>query len=154
MSEYLSPQSDHLDLRGLKLAVQSLQDSISVVGDADWFDAQTEKIQNTLLAGVIQNFEFVYEISIKMIRRRLELDAASPVEVDEASFRDLLRSAAEKGLIINVEAWFNYRKMRNITAHTYDHEKAEQVYAHTLDFVNDAMLLLKKLEERNARADT
>ncbi len=143
----------NLDLSALKQAILSLQDSIAVVGDEAWFDAQTDKIQNTLLAGVIQNFEFVYEVSIKMMRRRLELDASSPVELDASNFRDLLRIAAEKGLIADVEAWFGYRKMRNITAHTYDHEKAEQVYAQTLFFVKDALLLLEKLEERNAPAE-
>jgi Nucleotidyltransferase substrate binding protein like len=40
--------------------------------------------------------------------------------------------------------------MRNITAHTYDHEKAQQVYRDTLVFINDARALLKALEVRNA----
>ncbi len=141
----------HLDLSALQQTMQSLQDAIAVVGREDWFAAQDQKIQNTLIAGVIQNFEFVYEISTKMIKRQLELESASPTEIDEADFRDLLRIAAEKGLISNVEAWFTYRKMRNITVHTYDHDKAEQVYEQTLIFVKDASLLLKKLEERNAR---
>jgi nucleotidyltransferase substrate binding protein (TIGR01987 family) len=58
--------------------------------------------------------------------------------------------AAEKGLIADVEAWLKYRKMRNITAHTYDHEKAQQVYQDTLIFIGDARALLRKLEARNA----
>jgi hypothetical protein len=40
--------------------------------------------------------------------------------------------------------------MRNITAHTYDHEKAQQVYQDTLIFIGDARALLRKLEARNA----
>jgi nucleotidyltransferase substrate binding protein (TIGR01987 family) len=143
-----------LDLSALRQAIQSLENAIAVVNREDWFKAQDELIQNTLIAGVIQNFEFVYEISTKMIKRQLELESASPTEIDASNFKDVLRIAAEKGLIHNVEAWFIYRKMRNITAHTYDHEKAEQVYEETLIFVKDAALLLKKLEERNARPDT
>ena len=85
-----------------------------------------------------------------MVKRQIELESASPTEVDETNFRDVLRVAAEKGLIADVEAWFKYRKMRNITAHTYDHEKAQKVYQDTLIFIDDARALLQKLESRNA----
>ncbi len=139
-----------LDLSALRDAVGSLEDGLEVVSDSEWFNAQSSKVQNTLIAGVIQNFEFVYEISVKMIKRQIEAESASPDEVDESNFRDVLRVAAEKGLIADVEAWFKYRKMRNITAHTYDHQKAQQVYQDTLIFIDDARALLHKLEARNA----
>jgi nucleotidyltransferase substrate binding protein (TIGR01987 family) len=139
----------HLDLRSLRDAVRSLEDGLEVVSNTDWFNAQDAKVRNTLLAGVIQNFEFVYEIGIKMLKRRIELDAFSPTDVDEGSFREVLRVAGERGLIADVEAWFRYRKMRNITAHTYDHQKAQQVYRDTLGFIGDARALLSQLEERN-----
>ena len=139
-----------LDLSALRDAVGSLEDGLEVVSDSEWFNAQSSKVQNTLIAGVIQNFEFVYEIGIKMIKRQIEIEAASPAEVDETNFREVLRVAAEKGLIADVEAWFKYRKMRNITAHTYDHEKAQLVYQDTLIFIGDARALLHKLEARNA----
>lgn len=139
-----------LDLSALRDAVGSLEDGLEVVSNSEWFNAQSSKVQNTLIAGVIQNFEFVYEISIKMVKRQIEAESASPDEVDETNFREVLRVAAEKGLIADVEAWFKYRKMRNITAHTYDHEKAQQVYQDTLIFIGDARALLHKLEARNA----
>lgn len=138
-----------LDLSALRDAIESLADGLEVVGDATWFPLQSPKVRNTLIAGVIQNFEFVYEISVKMIKRRIELDALSPAEVDRANFRELLREAGEKGLIDDVEAWFVYRRMRNVTAHTYDHAKAMQVYKDTLTFVTDARILLSRLEARN-----
>lgn len=138
-----------LDLGALRNALKSLEDSQEVVGDSKWFDQQSEKIQNTLTAGVIQNFEFVYEISTKMIRRQIELEAASPTEVDQSNFRDLIRVAAEKGIVTDAEAWFTYRRMRNLTSHTYDRQKAQQVYRETLAFVQDARSLLARLEARN-----
>jgi Nucleotidyltransferase substrate binding protein like len=39
----------------------------------------------------------------------------------------LLRHAAETGLIADVEAWFAYHAMRNITSHTYDEENIYQM---------------------------
>ena len=139
-----------LDLSALRNAIASLEDGLEMVGDSSWFNAQSGKVQNTLIAGIIQNFEFVYEICIKMIRRQIELESASPDEVDATNFRDLLRVAAERRLVDDVEAWFKYRHMRNITAHTYDHEKAQQVYQGTLVFIQDARALLHALEARNA----
>ena len=141
--------TEKLDLTSLRHAVSSLEDSLSVVSDSAWFDQQSGKVKNTLLAGVIQNFEFVYEISVRMLKRQIEAESASPDEVDETNFRDVLRAAAEKGLIAEVEAWFTYRQMRNITAHTYDHDKAQKVYEGTLKFIVDARDLLQKLEARN-----
>ena len=138
-----------LDLGALRSAVASLEDGLEVVRDTGWFSQQSSKVQNTLIAGVIQNFEFVYEVGFKMLRRQIEREAASPTEVDESNFRDVLRVAAEKGLIGDVEAWFRYRQMRNITAHTYDHEKAQRVYEGTLVFIDDARALLANLEARN-----
>lgn len=139
-----------LDLSALENALISLNDSLAVVSDVAWFNAQTGGVQNTLIAGVVKNFEFVYELSIKMIRRRLEIGSDSPAEIDKLEYRDLLRHAAEKGLLGDVEAWFKYRKMRNITAHTYDHEKAQQVYRDTLTFIGDANDLLTHLKALNA----
>lgn len=143
-------RQEKLQLQPLQNAVSSLTDALATVADSTWFEQQQPRVQNTLIAGVIQNFEFVYEISTKMIKRQLELEAISPEEVDQSSFRDILRTAAEKGLIDDVEAWFRYRLMRNITSHTYNHEKARQVYEGTLVFIKDARALLQQLEARNA----
>ena len=142
--------TEKLDLSTLRHALLSLEESIAIVNRTDWFAQQAQALQNTVIAGVIQNFECVYELSIKMVRRQLEREAASPTEVDQTSFRDLIRAAGEKGLIADVEAWFGYRRMRNITAHTYDHVKARQVYEGSLLFVKDARALLGALESRHA----
>ena len=142
--------ADRLDFNPLRMALQALQDGLAVVQDLAWFDQQDAKVRNTLIAGVIQSFEFVYEISIKMLRRQLEREADNPVDIDQAGFRDLLRIAAEKGLIDDVEAWFAFRQMRNITAHTYDQAKARQVYQGTQAFLAHARGLLDRLEARHA----
>jgi nucleotidyltransferase substrate binding protein (TIGR01987 family) len=138
-----------LDLGALRKAVAALDGGLALVGNTGWFDQQSPIVQDMLIAGVIQHFEFVYELSVKMIRRQMELDSDSPDEVDQTNFRDMLRIAGEKGLIDDVEAWFFHRKTRNISAHTYDRAIAHQVYENSLVFVNDARLLLIRLEARN-----
>lgn len=138
-----------LDLSALRSALASLEGAIEVVSDTAWFDRQQANVQNTLIAGAVQNFEFVYEIGIKMIRRQIEIESASPAELDGAGFKDILRMAGEKGLVADVEAWFRYRRMRNLTSHTYDRDKAREVYHDTLAFFGDAKALLAGLEARN-----
>ena len=138
-----------LDLSALHKAITSLADGLGIVENEAWFAAQPRAVQNTLLAGVIQNFEFVFELSVKMIKRRLEADAFTPEEVDASNFRDVLRAAGERGLVQDVEAWFAYRALRGATSHTYDQDKARQVFNGIPQFLLDAQALLAALEARN-----
>lgn len=140
---------DKLDFSSLQKAVASLRSSLLVVADESWFGQQSQEVRKTLIAGVVQNFEFVYELSVKMLRRQLELEADSPESVDHASFRSMLRTAAEKGLVNDVEAWISYRELRNITSHAYNEEKARLVCQHSAAFAKDADVLLQTLMARN-----
>jgi nucleotidyltransferase substrate binding protein (TIGR01987 family) len=138
-----------LDLSAFRNAIALLAGGLDLVSDSTWFDLQPSIAQDMVIAGVIQYFEFVYELSVKMIRRQIELESDSPDEIDMTNFRDMLRIAGEKGIIADVEAWFAYRKTRNISAHTYDRKIAHQVYEDTLRFIGDARSLLACLEARN-----
>ena len=142
--------TDRLDLSALRHAITSLEDGIGVVRDDAWFGVQSAAVRNTLIAGVIQNFEFVYALGVKMLKRQIEAEAANPAEVDEFGFRDLLRVAAEKGLIADVDAWFGYRKMRGTTSHADDQEKARVIYQGAVTFLDDARALLAALVTRHA----
>jgi nucleotidyltransferase substrate binding protein (TIGR01987 family) len=138
-----------LDFSSLRNAVALLEGALGVVGDSAWFDQQSATVRNTLVAGVIQNFEFIYELSIKMLRRTLEREADNVADIDHANFCDLLRIAGETGLVEDVEAWFGYRRMRNLSAHTYDQAKAWAAFQGTLAFIDDARSLLMRLEARH-----
>ncbi len=50
-------------------------------------------------------------------------------------------------LIDDPEVWFEYRRMRNITSHTYDEATAEKVAGSTKSFLKDAKSLLESLEK-------
>lgn len=84
-----------------------------------------------------------------MMKRQLKLIAEAPDEIDSADFRDILRLSAKAGLIEQVEDWLLYRKMRNITSHTYDQNKAQQVYEQMIGFLASAKNLLNQLQQRN-----
>lgn len=142
--------NEKLDLSALRSAINSLAEAVATVENHAWFQDQSPAVRNVIVAGVIQNFEFAYELAVKMIRRQLEIEAASPAEVDESSFRGVLRSAAERGLIQDVEAWFAYRQMRNATSHTYNQEKALEIWKGVPGFLQESRVLLSRLESRDA----
>lgn len=97
--------------------------------------------------GLIQRFEFTYDLAHKMLRRALESAAANPEEVDRMSFPTLIRTGNEQGLLRgDWNDWRIYREMRNITSHTYDEAKALQVAAAIPQFLDEARELLGRLQ--------
>jgi len=97
--------------------------------------------------GLIQRFEFTYDLAHKMLRRVLEAAAANPAEVDQMTFPTLIRTASEQGLVASDwTAWRTWREMRNITSHTYDEAKALQVVAGIPGFLAEAQAVLARLE--------
>lgn len=141
---------EKLALQPLQDAFTSLSDTLVELEDVEWFKQQKPVIQDTLIAGAIQKFEFVYELSLKMMTRQIKLMSISDENAELNDFRDVLREAVKKGLIENMDDWIGYRKMRNITSHTYDYEKAMTVYHQIAAFMQRSGFLLKELEEHNA----
>lgn len=101
--------------------------------------------------GLIQRFEFTYELSHKTLKRFLEANSASPEEYDRMGFPDMIRSANEAGLLKSAwPQWSVFRKMRNLTSHTYNEATAKQVVATIPDFIAEGEFLLATLKERTA----
>ncbi len=104
-------------------------------------------------AATIQAFEFSYELAVRMMRRQLREIAANPAELQEMGFMDLVRTAADAGLVRDVAGWRTFREMRNITSHAYDESKAEQVVAGIDGFAAECRHLAAELERRNRASD-
>jgi nucleotidyltransferase substrate binding protein (TIGR01987 family) len=99
--------------------------------------------------GLIQRFEFTYDLAHKMLRRALEETSANPSDIDRLSFPDLIRTGVEQGLVPGEwAAWRTFRAMRNITSHTYDEAKALQVVTEIPAFLTEARGLLARLQAR------
>ena len=125
------------------LAVQARSEDQQLMAALD------EVTRQAIRSGVIQHFEFTYELCWKFMRRRLAADIGQ-TSVDGVARRDLFRIAAENGLISDVDAWFQYHMARNQTSHTYQQSIAASVYTISLAFAQDAVQLLTVLEARNA----
>lgn len=101
--------------------------------------------------GLIQRFEFTYEVSHKMLKRFLAATSANPGEFDEMPFADLIRTGNQRGLLRgDWPVWRSYREMRSKTSHTYDENVALDVVAGLDDFLAEAEHLLARLEDRQA----
>lgn len=139
-----------LDLSSLRDALASLEKSLGFLFSDMAKDADLrEQFRNSS----IQCFEFTHELAFKMLKRQLELMIADPASVDKMAYMDIVRSGAEAGLIRDVERFRDYRAKRNITSHTYNESKAEEIAVILKDFREDVRYLLSELEKRNREAD-
>lgn len=137
-----------LDLGSLRAATQALANAVEVVSSPE-FAAADPRWRDTLVAGVVQHFEFTFELCWKMLKRQLEREMPSPTELDGLSYRELFRLGHQRGLVTAVEPWFEFRELRNITAHTYARDKALKVAAGAPALLAEAQALLNTFEARN-----
>ena len=113
--------------------------------------SEREPADEQLRDGLIQRFEFTYELCHKMLRRYLKETAASPDEVDRMPFADLIRTGNAQGLLRSGwPAWRRFREMRARTGHTYDAKVASQVASAIPAFVEEAEHLFTELQRRLA----
>lgn len=106
-----------------------------------------EKDDNAIRDALIQRFEYTYELSIKMIKRYLKDLSSLSINVNSLTFNELIREALQAELLKgNLEDWIEYRNKRNLTSHTYDEKKADEVVLSSKKFLNEVLYLLKRLE--------
>lgn len=138
-----------LDLDNLDRAIASLDRAIHTWHAVVALPMLTSDDQETVKAGVIQNFEVAYEQSWKFMRRWLH-ENISPGITDGIPRRELFRLAAQQHLIEDVELWMRFHEARNLTSHTYDRRNAEQSFGAACRFLPLAGTLLQRLREHNA----
>lgn len=95
-------------------------------------------------AGVIQYFEFTYELAWKTMRRILA-ERGKHLNSPKTVFRD----AALENLIDDPELWFSFTNDRNETAHTYNNTKAAEIYSHLDSFNSEMKKFIKKIQSLN-----
>lgn len=137
-----------LDLSALNKTIDAFSRTCHAVTDQNIISQFSPDLQNALKAGVIQNFEFTYEMAWKFIKRWLEKNYDSSY-VDGITRRELFRLAAESGLIESVDDWMVYHRARNQTSHTYDQDVALEVYTISLKFLDVVSKLYQQLQAKN-----
>lgn len=136
-----------LDLSPFENAMAQLEKSLK------YYHSDMAKADHDLAlqfrSACIQAFEYTYELSVKFLRRYLEISEASAENIDAMTFPSLIRTACERSLLKNDWViWKQYRDMRNSTSHTYDEMKAKEVMNIIPAFFEEAKYLLEKIREK------
>lgn len=136
--------SDTLDYSSLEKAISTLEVAINSYESRKNTSEQAER--DLMRDGVIQRFEYTFELSWKMIKRYLEMYGLE--RVDKLNNRELFRIGFENGLIKDPTRWFDYLTDRNQTSHIYDPDVAADVFTSAEEFLIDAKYLLDQFKER------
>lgn len=132
-----------VDIRSFEKAIARLDEGLARY----WQDTSDTQIRD----GLIQRFEFTYELAHKMLKRYLESVSPTPGQYDALPFTDLIRSGNEQGLLLgDWPKWRTYREMRSKTSHTYDEDIAVEVVAGLPTFLAEATYLRDQLRKRLA----
>ena len=127
-----------LDTTSLGNAVRRLREGLARY--------ERERTDEQIRDGLIQRFEFTYELSHKMLRRYLKETAASPDEIERMPFADLIRIGNAQSLLRGEwPAWRRFREMRARTSHTYDAKVASEVAAGIPAFLEEVEHLYAQL---------
>ena len=137
-----------LELNHLERAITALSAGLERTRDDDFMGSLDEVSQNVMMSGVIQHFEFTYEISRVLIERWLRTNYGA--EVRGVSRKEMYRFAGQYDLIDGVERWFNYHEERNRTSHRYDEQLLQMIDDTIPQFVEDAQALLHFLRAQDA----
>lgn len=130
-----------LDLSPLRRVVGRLREGL--------LRYQAESHDEQLRDGLIQRFEFTYELSHRMLKRVLVQGSASPEQFDDMSFADLIRTGNQQGLVVGTwPDWRLYRELRGRTSHTYADNVALMVVQKIPNFLREAEQLLTRLEQK------
>ncbi|MEG1739973.1 MAG: HI0074 family nucleotidyltransferase substrate-binding subunit [Akkermansia sp.] len=74
-----------------------------------------EDYDDLALAGLIQTYEFTFELSWKTLKDRLNYEG-----YEVTSPRETIKKAFEDGLLDDVDTWLNALQSRNLFSHSYD----------------------------------
>lgn len=137
-----------LDFSALKKAIDSFTRTREAALEHKIIETLSPALQEAVKAGVIQNFEFTYELAWKSMKRWLESNYGSQY-VDGVTRRELFRLACESHLINEVDEWMFFHRARNQTSHTYNDDMAEEIYQRALNFLPLVNALYTQLDAKS-----
>lgn len=111
--------------------------------------AQQRPLSEPERQGLIQAFEFSFELAWNLLKDYLDYQGASLI----TGSRDAIREAFARGLIDAGEAWLGMLQDRNRTVHTYNEPVAAAIAEHILQHYHPLFQQLSTRMEQLARRD-
>lgn len=109
------------------------------------YEKETDRIiKDGLRDSIIQRFEFVTELSWKLMKKYLDenlvLEVYSP--------RSVIKESYKQDLIENGELWLDILEDRNLTSHTYDENTANRIKDNIVNkYVLEFEKFIKRIKE-------
>lgn len=109
------------------------------------YEKEKDKIiKDGLRDSIIQRFEFVTELSWKLMKKNLDenlvLEVYSP--------RSVIKESYKQDLIENGELWLDILEDRNLTSHTYDENTANRIKDNIVNkYVLEFEKFIKRIKE-------
>ena len=97
---------------------------------ARWPRTGVEALNQLEREGVIQRFEYTFELAWNTLKDRLEYDG---IVLHTVTPRSVIRQAFQSGFIENAETWVDMLTDRNLSSHTYDAARIEAVLGNIRD---------------------
>jgi nucleotidyltransferase substrate binding protein (TIGR01987 family) len=105
---------------------------------------KTKVLSSLEAEGVIQRFEYTWELAWKMLKDYLEHEG---VVFDKITPKSVIITAIQSKIIADREIWMQALDDRNKMSHQYD----QSIYAHVIDNIQHQYLLL--FEELDAQLE-
>lgn len=120
--------------------LEKVFENLKIIIDA--YEKEEDRIiKDGLRDSIIQRFEFVTELSWKLMKKYLDenlvLEVYSP--------RSVIKESYKQDLIENGELWLDILEDRNLTSHTYDENTANRIKD---NIVNKYVLEFEKFIKR------
>ncbi len=123
-----------MKLQNFSRAIQRLKEAVEEYRKIDSSDVVRD--------GLIQRFEFTYELAWKSTKEILEEIGIT----EKNSPRAVIKEAYAQKMILNEDNWLLMLKDRNTTSHVYKEELADEIADRIADcYVQEFELLLKAL---------
>jgi Nucleotidyltransferase substrate binding protein like len=132
-----------IDLSSLVKALAQLHEAVHL-----WHEEPPGSVlKRHLCSAIIHLSELTYALSVRLLRSALIARSESVDPVIDLSFNDLLRKAADAGLVSTPDIWRQWNELRHLISHTHDESTATQVAAGVEHFATAAVELLAVLEK-------
>lgn len=122
--------------------IQRFQNYKKALSQLEKFIAQYHNLNELEKQGLIQSFEYTYELAWKTIKDFYENQG----EINIQGSKDAFRIAFNRHLINNGEQWMQMMEDRNLTTHSYDEtisnniiQNIYQNYIHLFRYLKNAL---------------
>ena len=134
-----------IDVAEILGCVEAINDAVELINATP----NNPKLLRIYRGSALKEFEIVLEQTGRLLRQALSYQTEKSTK--SLSYKDVFRQAVTSMLISPEEAerWFEYRDLRNESAHEYGQDMANQLIEVMDKFVVDARKLLTAIGERD-----